>query len=173
MKIAGHVAGLSRKKVVIDRGEDRPPIDVVLTALPLGTTQKLDKKIPGPVPKTIGPLMTGGKVVREADGSPVMLTDKESPKFKEADELANRRQSTLMLHMALAGDPSVEFDSVEDKCKSPQEFADKIFEELSDFGITIGDFGHLVSEVLRVSHLSSDRLDKAREAFLPVEVEKD
>lgn len=167
MKIKGHEGGLSRANVRIDRGEGRPPLELLLTALPLGATQEFDKAVPGPIPKTIGPLMRNGQVVRNTDGTVVMLTDKDSPKFKAAEELANRRQSTLMVHRALVNDPNVKFDADNANIRDT-ELADAIFQELSDFGLSIGDFGRLVTETLAVSHLSSEKLDRVRETFLPV-----
>ena len=173
MKVKGHKSGLSRAKILIDRGEGRGPLELTLTALALGSTQEFDKKIPGPVPRDIKPLMQHGQVIRNADGSPVMLTDSNTPAFKEAEQLANRRQSTLMVHRALANDTNVSFDAAEKDFKTAGEYADAIFQELAEFGLAIGDFGRLVSETLNVSHLSSKKLDEAREAFLPVEREED
>ncbi len=174
MKVKGHKGGLSRAKILIDRGEGRGPLELTLAALALGSTQEFDKKVPGPVPRDIKPLMQHGQVIRNADGSPVMLTDANTPAFKEAEQLANRRQSTLMVHRALENDANVSFDAAAEKdFKTAGEYADAIFQELADFGLAIGDFGRLVSETLNVSHLSSKKLDEAREAFLPVEREED
>ena len=169
MKVQGFQPGLAQEVISLSRGVDDKGEQIVLpltlTALPMGFMDSVKKDIPGPVVRPIKVMREGGKVVRDSDGSPVMMTNKSSAEFEVQEDAANRRQSILMLVKSLSRDTTVEFEAKREECKSALEYADKIFDEMSDFGFSFGDFNFVLGEVLRVSNLSREKIEEAKETF--------
>lgn len=183
MRIADAKSGLATGKVELKRGEDEQGKPIVLpltlTALPMGFLDTVRKVVPPPKVKNIGVQKAAGVVVRDVTGAPVLETNEDTPDYLAQEFVANRRQSCLMIWKGLQGDQDVEFEADhpaasmdgDDKSarKDWQAFADLVHQELCDFGLAVGDFGVLLSEVLRISNVGSDKLVAAREAFLSAE----
>ena len=168
MQVKGHEAGLAQEIVSLERGNGRPAIAFLITALPMGFMEEVREAIPVPIPQLLGfARKAGGGVLRAPDGSAVRVTDEKTPKFQTAEAEANKLQGTLMVVKGLEQDPNVVFDTTCDNTKSKTEYAGKLFEELMAFGFSYGDFGTLLTEVLRVSNLTDEKMQEVREAFLP------
>ena len=82
MKITGAKSGLITETFPMQRGKDSV-LTWQITALPMGFVERIRDDIPGPIPKATGVMRKGGKVVRDEEGKPVFLTDKDTPEFQQ------------------------------------------------------------------------------------------
>ena len=164
MKIKGTKSGLISETVHLDRGND-PKLSLKVTAMPMGFMEKIREKIPGPIPKATDVLRKGGSIVRDETGKPVFLTNESTLEFRRDEDLANRRQSTMMIAKGLEHDPQVSFDAQREGCKNDAEYADKLWAEFKDFGFGSGNYTELLLHVLRVSGVTRKKINDAREDF--------
>ena len=164
MKIEGVESGLVTETVNLQRGGGSV-LTLQITALPMGFMETAKDKIPGPVPRALDVMRKGGKVVRDENGKPIFTTNEDTPEFHKQEDAANRRQSTLMIVKGLENDPAVSFDAKLEDCKNDAEYADKMWTEIKDFGIAGGEYTSLLLRVLRVSGMTKEKLEAAREDF--------
>ncbi len=169
MKIKGiRVSAVNHGSLTLVKksGED---ITLQFRSLPLNFTDEVNKEIPSPIPKTTDYLKDRrGRPVRDPDtGKPIMLTDEDSPEFKQSLSKANRRQTTLMLFEALKEDSAVEFENKREDFPSISAWADAIYEELNTAGFSVGDLAAMISFMMELSNIKEEELEEARADFLP------
>jgi len=169
MKIEGVVGKLATKRVVLPR-HDGAPIVLTVQALPIGYTATVTSLIPNLIPKCIGVEVDPGtgQTLREPDGSPVKKWDTTDARHAKRQQTLNLYQNTLMVATGLQADPTVTFDAVMEKGKA-EDYAKAIQGEMKAFGLSGGDFAILLTEVLRVSNLDDESVDKDQDSFFSQE----
>ena len=172
MKIKGTSRGLNRRTVVIPR-DDNNHIHLQVEALRAGFTDEINKRLPDPVPPSKGVAVDrDGKILYDEKGRARQFADTSNPEYRAAAAENNRRQFSLYVVEALQIDQNVTFETKRESCANDADFADKIYQELVDWGFSEGDVALLVNEIMKASNFDEEQLREARSAFLLVQEEK-
>ncbi len=166
MKIAGKVPGPRQGSITLDRGDASHTIR--LRALPFGTDRQLEHRLGGapqpPLSKDFVRNKTG--FVRDEDNQPFRLKLFDDPTYVAASAQHNERRAVAMFLEGL-DDNSVEFTTKLEDDGSFVEYIDKVIAELEAAGISSGEIIRAVREINRLSGLSDEELEAAKEGFLP------
>ena len=168
MKIAGIKPGLLEKTIILREAKNddgnKAPLQFHITALPLGSMEKVTALIPGPTPKITGIVKNKGKVVTGPTGAPIKETNELTPEFKTKTREAGNLQMAYLIWQSLANDTDVvwEFDA---EGKTPKQIGQAVLDEFAEFGIAEGDYAVLLKAVLDLSNIGKDKLDEMEALF--------
>jgi len=164
---------LRRKKEVKcpttgEMGYEPDNLELILTAAPLGYWEKMAEEIPVPKPPQKGYMRdkVSDKVIRDpVTKAPIPLIDDKDPDFVKAENRASRLQTIAMVVESLK-ENNIEWKNKREDFKTPAEFYEAIEEEFKDFGLSMGELAELISAVTRVSMLSGQEIEEAKNLFL-------
>jgi hypothetical protein len=143
---------------------------IVLTfrALAYGFDEELKREIPDVPIRETGVLRDErGRIVRDPDtGQMVRTTNQGDPGYKAAQARVNRLQSIYMIVRALAPDSGVTFEADRKACKDTADYCERIEQEITAAGFSLGDVAQMLAFVLQLSNLSKEKVEAARESFL-------
>ncbi len=155
---------LYRPPTMVDGKEVDNCIRFVFSAMPMGFEKDIEKIYPSPKPPR-NPLLKNNRAVRDkGTGEPVMFKDFDNEQYREKDRICVKHQFTYYIYRSLENDPNVEFDA--EPGEDMDAFADAIYEELKQAGLTSGDFGEMVNSVTEVNNLKGKAIEEAMEGFL-------
>lgn len=171
MKVQGKTTiGLKQKTVTFSRdGVDGEPITItfLLTGLPIGYFEGIEKELPSPNPPQKGFVRNkDGRFIKNENGQPIPFFDNHDPEYKKDSTEISKLQSVAMLYQSLTQDPNVEWDVSPDDTKDKKVFYRLVLQELKDFGLTMGELAELFKEVSHLSNLTGKEIDEARDLFL-------
>ena len=147
----------------------QPAITFKLAPLPLGFHQKLKRRgITPPQPPAKVARDSTGKAVRDANGQVVTIPDVNQSDYLNASELYHQRVAILSLFESLRNDNNVSFEAKSPTTESAadwEKFADTLFDELQQAGLSCGDLLKLCAGICRISNLLDDHIQEARANF--------
>jgi len=145
------------------KGDD---ITLRLRGVPMGFDEKLDFGPPPQAPMRGFARDAKGKLLRDPDTTkPVPVRDEADAAYVKALRLRNRLSTMALVHFALGADDRVGWDAKREDCSTDAEFYGKLHAEFLAMGFAVGDYGLIVDEVLRLSNIGQDQIDKTKEAF--------
>lgn len=147
----------------------QPSISFKLAPLSLGFHQKLKRRgiVPPQPPSKVARDSTG-KAVRDANGQVVTLPDTNNSDYLNASELYHQRVAILALFESVQHDNNITFETSPPHSDSPLDwgqFADSLFEEMQQAGLSCGDLLKLCSEICRISNLLDDHVQGTQANF--------
>ena len=171
MKIKGRKGSTSvAKEVCIIPRYDDEPLCLTVAAIPMTWNQLSLELLPAPTPpKKLLTKPNSTKLIYTEDRKPVQYDDFNDDGYKKADSKYNQRLNAWMVYEALRFDESVEFENQKPAALSTQNIGpwlDKIVGEMSDFGLTTGDMGLIIESLTKLSNLTLQEVEKARDSFL-------
>lgn len=171
MRVQGKTTiGLKQKTVTFSRvvnDEGQETISFLLTGLPIGYFEGIEKELPSPNPPQKGFVRNkDGRFVKNENGQPIPFFDEHDLEYKKESREISKLQSVAMLYQSLLQDPGVEWDTNFVDTKDKKVFYQKILQELKDFGLTMGELAELFKEVSQLSNLTGKEIDEARDLFL-------
>lgn len=138
---------------------DGSALEVVLTALPFGWDEDLDKQLGGMPSAPV-------RKVGEKNGEPIWRTIEE-----DADYISRRNahlalRATAMLYHSMKGDASVAFDTSADMLKSdPRAFYVGIADEIKATGWPQIEVTRLIGAITSLSDASADGVEETKNSF--------
>ena len=148
-----------------------PPLVLLLEPLPLGFHEQLSARgIVPPVPPSRVARDSVGRPLRDEAGQVVLQVDAADAAFRQAREQYHQRVAVLMLYQAVQHDEAITFDTsppAETSATADEwpRFADDLYAELQQAGLTAGDLILLCQEICRLSNLLDDHLRQAHQSF--------
>lgn len=135
-------------------GEEKyEEVTIRVRALPVGSERAMFSLFPEPVAPQDYAKDGRGIVLRDPDTKKPILQPMVTPEFLAAQDKAMQGRMGYLLFNGI-DDPEVQF-SVQGEQNKP-DFYYQVFAEVVDFGLTMGDIGHLVSEITGLMNLSQD-----------------
>lgn len=167
MKIAGfEKKGLDQGVLTMER-RNGASFDLTFTALPIGFTEEMEKELPPPSPPREGFCRDHrGRFIKDNQGRPVPFYDKENPDYLQKCKVINRLQTTSFLVKALENDPNISWEARREEMKNTQEYYEKLYQEIKEFGFSAGELTNMLNYVLELSKLGGTDIEEAREDFL-------
>ncbi len=164
MKIDGKdVNLLEQKEYVLPRNSGDIPL--LLSALPLGFQEKIERFFPTPTPPKAPVKGANGKLQRE-NGIVVVTRNVDDPHYKEQVKKMDLLQAIYVVHCALRNDKSINFETDIGQLETnPQEFYEGIYEELDAAGFTVGDILDITKGTMELSNMSSEKFKDLSENF--------
>lgn len=151
MKINGvKIEGPNIETIVIPRGDD-PENALVFKAQSVLDFEEFDAICPRPEPPI--KLLRGGK----------QQPDREAPTFKEAQQIWASRRFAWTILKSLEATPELEWETVD--CNKPETWGN-YEQELRDAGFNLAELNMIIDGVMTANSMNTEKLDKAREAFL-------
>ena len=146
-------------------------VSVSLRPLPLGFHRRLKERgVVPPVPKRTAARDSAGRVLRDADGRPVLTEDAADAGHLAAVDRYQERLAALMLAESLGGGVSFETPPP-GEAGDWNAYADRLLEELSEAGVTPGDLATLCRGVCEASRLIEPAVKAAGERLFPAAAE--
>lgn len=152
------VVRLARATSGQDGVEGREELLVRVRALPVGTETKMFDLFPEPPKAQTYAKDARGVILRDPETKKTILTDDETPEWREANRRATHGRMAYIIYHGI-DDPEVEKPTLPNP-ETP-EFYSAFFNELVEFGFTMGDLGTLMSEITNLMNLAED-IDTAR-----------
>lgn len=171
MKILGQNLGSNYIKPYSLERADGTTLLFQLSPLPLGFQVNLRRF--GIVPP-VAPLKvardSGGKPLRDPAGHALTYPDPGNREYLTDVERYHQRVAILAVVEALRNDPQIVFESQKPQPSSETEsswieYADAIFREFEDSGITIGELTALCDEIGSLSHLIDRQIAETQKNF--------
>lgn len=131
----------------------RDDLEVLITALPIGHEKKLNAIFPMPIPPSITINRVGGKSEEKLNFN--------DPKYRADVEAYEMARTAFTVHLVLSQDPGISFDHQ----PATKDGLIALFHEMTESGLTEGELGRILKEVVNISGLSQDDIDKAKENF--------
>lgn len=184
MKFSGRALSLDSTTVPITR-TDGTELALTVTALPIGTDDRLRAMLTKPVPRLSGFARDEhGKHIRDEDGRLVPAYNLQDPAYQDQLAKYNRLYSVLMIREGLRDDPTIAWETEAPppggsasvptairkgptSARSADEYAEKLYAEFCASGLSMGELNRLLDAVLRISALGEKELGAARADFLP------
>lgn len=170
MRVHGEELSATFTRSVSLARPDGSSLALTLRPLPLGFHRRLRGcGIVPPQPPVRVAREVSGQPLRDSHGHALTLRDESDPAHLAALELYHQRVAVLAVAESLKADAAVQFDAREPMALEAEAwsgYADALFQELEQAGLTAGDLAHLCSYVSRMSRLIDDDLRRARENFL-------
>ena len=164
MKFVHFEGTLLKKKKVTFETDSGDTLELELTALPPDYNDILADELSEPIPPQSAHPIRGddNKFLRDVAGTPIRIPDYENPIFRY------QMLSTIaVIFHGLRGDKNIEFDVEYTPRKVDGfKFYDSIRTELKGAGFSIGDIAYLGSEITKLSGLSREDIEGARDDFL-------
>lgn len=142
---------------------------VTMQPLSLGFQRRLrERGVVPPSPPARIARDAAGKPIRDDAGQAVTFADEQDRDYLDRLEQYHQRIAVLTVAESLACDPAVTFET-----PSPagadgwNEYADALFKEMEDAGLTAGDLVQLCTFACRISNLSGGHLQQAQSGFSP------
>jgi len=161
MKIRGKQKFNTPRKVVMltrttsEEGvEGTETVQIRVRALPMGIDQKMFELFPEPVKPQDWAKDAKGIILRDPETKKPMIADVETPEYRDAARLSMHNRMGYILFHGI-DDPEVQFDVTEGQEKNAA-FYSGVFQQLVDFGFTMGDLSRLVAEITSLMNLSED-----------------
>jgi hypothetical protein len=171
MKLHGKVLRGRGVKVLLWRRGDGGEHEVTVTALPLGFGVWLRQKgiVQPEVPVRVA-RDAQGKPMRDASGQAVVREDRSDASYVASVEQYQQRLAMLVLWQGLKDDPQVSWETVEPAVDGDWvAFADQLFEELEQAGVTMGEVVWLCEEITNFTNQVTLRVEETRADFFPAE----
>jgi len=144
----------NRSTVVLERSEESglEPIKLTIYALPPTYADDAEAEIPSPNPPFKGLSRNKkGRLDKDDQNRPIKVYDEQDPQFLKDESRARHLQSVKMVVDAL--DPSeMGFETQKDE-QDPSGYYAAVFQEMTDYGFSMGDFLALVKAVATVSNM--------------------
>ena len=165
MKIGGKAfPKRGTKRVTLERATGE--ITILLTAVPLGFTEKMLDWIPQPVPPRRYARDIRGKVLKDKDGRHVREDVPESPEFLKKTRRVDSLLAVALLHEGMKYDPEVSWGTTEpEDDQERMAFYEAIYEELKAANFTTAELQFLCEEISNLSIQKIDDLEDTRESF--------
>jgi len=146
------------------------PLTLQLQPLSLGFHSRLRSRgILPPVPPLKVARDSHGKPLRDGQGMAITQTDSHNSDYLMELENYHQRVAVLTVVESLQVDPNITFDAVPPGDDSHghawKNYADAIFHELEQAGLTAGDLVLLCREICRLSNLLDQHLSTAQASF--------
>ena len=133
-------------------------LTIRVRALPVGTETKMFDLFPE-APKPQQWATNGqGVILRDPETKKPQLADIETPEWRDANRKATHGRMAYILFHGI-DDPDVEKPTAPEK--DTPDFYAAFFQELVEFGFTMGDLSRLMSEITDLMNLSED-IERAR-----------
>lgn len=133
-------------------------LSIRVRALPVGSETKMFDLFPE-IPKPQGWAMDAkGVVLRDPETKKPTVTDVETPEWRDSNKRGFQGRMAYILYHGM-DDPEVEIPAKPEK--DTPEFYTAFFQELVEFGFTMGDLGKLMGEITNLMNMSED-IEKAR-----------
>lgn len=160
MKIRGKTKfDVPRKTVRLARtvsgpsGDQYEELVIRVRALPVGTERKMFELFPEPERPQDYAKDGRGMVLRDPDTKKPIIVPVDTPQYLEASSKATKNRMAYILYHGI-DDPEVELPKLPDPVTPA--FYEAFFEELVEFGLTMGDLGHLMTEITTLMNVSAD-----------------
>lgn len=152
------------QRITIELETINGPLPLTLVPLPLDFPERLEEKIPSPLPPKKGYIRDRkGRFVRDTlTGQPIMEYDKQDPVYKKEMQICQDRQTTMMVLEALQGEKTVEIESKRDTFKTHLSYYDSVRDEFRKAGLSIGQQVQIVEAVNKVSGLKEEELEEEK-----------
>ncbi len=171
MKISGQSLELNFVQPFSLPRPDGSTLSFQLSPLPLGFQANLRKRrVASPRPPIKVSRDSSGKPVRDASGLAVTQADFTDSRYLEESELYHQRVAVLAIVEALRNDPEVTFDAsppttIESASTAWGNFADAIFGELEQAGLSAGDLIAFCDEICRISNMLDQHIRETQVNF--------
>lgn len=167
MKIQGYDGGKRDQDSFTITRRDKSKLTFLLTALPIGITEEIEKEIPVPRPPRDGFCRDQKRrFIRDSRGRPVPFYDEYDTEYMQKMKKVNRLQTIATIYKSLENDTSIEWETKREAYKAPVEFYLALHEEIKSFGISTGEIADMMEFVMKLSRLGNEEIEEAREDFL-------
>ena len=160
MKIRGKVKfDVPRKTVRLARtvsgpdGDSYEEITIRVRALPVGADRKMFSLFPEPERPQDYLKNALGVILRDPDTKKAVIGPVDTPEFLAAQQAAFQNRMAYILYHGI-DDPEVKFETNGDP--NSAGFYLSVYSELIEFGLTMGDLGHLMSEITSLMNVGAD-----------------
>jgi len=148
------------------------PLTLTLQPLSLGFHRRLRSRgiLPPQAPRKIA-RDSAGKPLRDELGLAVMTSDDRHADYLNELDLYHQRVAVLAIVESLRADPHVTFNTSPPTSSDTiawTQYADAIFDEMEEAGLTAGDLAHLSNWTCRLSNLIEGDLQRATANFSSV-----
>lgn len=133
--------------------ESREEISIRVRALPVGADSQMFELFPEPEKPQDWAKDHRGAVLRDPETKKPIVKDMETPEWRQASRKAQHARLAFVVYNGI-DDPSVELPPK--PAEGLAEFYAKFFDELVSFGLTMGDMGKLMEEVMNLMNISQD-----------------
>ena len=172
MQLGSRTSAIAQSTVTIPKPGKNNDVTFKIQALPIGFDDLLAKELPEPSINKLCDLLgymkdpVSGKFLKE-NGKPIREYDLETPKYKKEVKRKNGLQLVAMVYHAIKDvNPDLKFSTKEEETKDKAAFYDSIKEEFAEFGLSTGDVVIAVNAITKISNLSQDAIEEAKEDFL-------
>lgn len=134
-------------------GEVYEELQIRVRALPVGSERKMFELFPEPERPSDYAKDARGMVLRDPETKKPVIVPVDSPAYLEASSKATKNRMAYILYHGI-DDPTCELPAL----PSPvtPAFYEAFFEELVEFGFTMGDLGTLMTAITELMNVSAD-----------------
>jgi hypothetical protein len=146
-------------------------VTVTINGLPFGFQERMERELPSPVAPRRPLKDSNGDPVYKNKRKKIVRTepDEDDPKYKAAVRETTWLQLSWTIYHGTKNDAALRWDAAPDEFDTHQKFYKAIADELEASDIGMGHVIRLSKEILRLSGLSDEQLEAAKESFLEVE----
>lgn len=156
----------NRDVITLNRSEESglKPITLTIHALSPTHAQDAEIEIPSPRPPKVGFVRNKrGMLDKDEMNRPIMEYDDDEPAYQA--ELREVQQLQAMKMIVDALDPGeVEFETKKGNTP-PRQYYERIRDEMTKYGFSLGDYVTLIKAIARVSNLKEEDIAAARLDF--------